>query len=208
MGSVHPEVALRGETFSSATVVMSGFNFGVARRAVVEMPARGRAFSSRGGLPPLGHSSVTRCAHASQVVVRPPLGPRRRRARSTSHDRSWPRGHLARERVRARPTIWSSLDVGSAGVDDPPSGWLRSNVGRSDVHDGPIRARAPRGHLTAHRPVLPNPPSPRAVSSSSVTTATVTRVTGAITSCAMRAPGSMTNGSRPWLIKTTRHSPR
>ena len=58
------------------------------------------------------------------------------------------------------------------------------------------------------RPVLPNPPAPRDVPSSSSTTHTVARATGATTICAMRIPCSTVNGARPRFTSGTFISPR
>ncbi len=59
-----------------------------------------------------------------------------------------------------------------------------------------------------HRPVLPNPPLPRAVSSSSCTSVKWARSTGAGTSWAMRSPRRISNGSSPRLARMTFTSPR
>lgn len=57
-------------------------------------------------------------------------------------------------------------------------------------------------------PVLPNPPSPRAVSGSSATCFQTPRTTGATTACAMRMPRSMVKGSVPAFMTITCSSPR
>ena len=88
----------------------------------------------------------------------------------------------------------------------------------------PHAARAPPGDHRSHRsrnpplegqhprayrvPVLPNPPAPRAVSSSSATSTHPPRTTGASTACAIRIPRSTTNGSCPAFITITCNSPR
>ena len=57
-------------------------------------------------------------------------------------------------------------------------------------------------------PVDPKPPPPRSVSDSCPTSSNRTGVNRWITSCATRAPRSMTCGSGPWLIRITATSPR
>ena len=59
-----------------------------------------------------------------------------------------------------------------------------------------------------YRPVDPNPPEPRCVSSSVATMLSSARVTGAITICAIRSPRLMTKASWPRLIRITFTSPR
>lgn len=74
-----------------------------------------------------------------------------------------------------------------------------------------VKRDAARGPPSAHAlPVLPKPPAPRAVGSSSEISAlsTATRVTGATTSCAMRSPGRMRTASSPRLTSSTASSPR
>lgn len=57
-------------------------------------------------------------------------------------------------------------------------------------------------------PVEPNPPAPRAVSVSASHTLNAARYTGAITSCAMRSPGSTRASAPLWLCSATITSPR
>src|SRR5690606_6121353 len=93
------------------------------------------------------------------------------------------------------------------------------DVGRADQGAGahlvaPRDQRAVREAL-AHpsrpwppRPVEPKPPAPRSLGGSAPTSSTAARVTGAITSWAMRSPGSSTASSRPRLTSRTMSSPR
>src|SRR4029077_5506678 len=57
-------------------------------------------------------------------------------------------------------------------------------------------------------PVDPNPPAPRAVRSSSLTSRHTARAWRATTHCAIRRPRVMRNGSLPRLIRITPTSPR
>src|SRR6185295_17330596 len=70
---------------------------------------------------------------------------------------------------------------------------------------GPPR---PGSKRAIYRPVEPNPPPPRLVSSSTATWSSLARVTGATIICAMRSPRLMMNGSCPRLIRITFTSPR
>src|SRR3546814_16786707 len=59
-----------------------------------------------------------------------------------------------------------------------------------------------------HRPVDPNPPAPRAVSSSVATSSSVARGTGAGTSWAMRSPRAIAHGAAPRLARINLPSTR
>ena len=80
----------------------------------------------------------------------------------------------------------------------------RLRVDRRGARRAPARGRAaaaarsrPASARRA-RPVWPKPPSPRAVASRLATSSPArARATGAITSCAMRSPRRIVNGSRP-----------
>src|SRR3954447_23237056 len=60
----------------------------------------------------------------------------------------------------------------------------------------------------AHRPVLPNPPAPRVVPARASTSMRLAWSTGAGTSCAIRSPRRISNGSWPRLARITFTSPR
>ena len=65
-----------------------------------------------------------------------------------------------------------------------------------------------RGPSGSQRPVLPKPPVPRAVLSSSGTSRSSGVQTGASTSCAIRSPGWISKGVSLWLVRGTWSSPR
>ena len=91
------------------------------------------------------------------------------------------------------------------------------------LREGNRAARAPgspcpggtlrRGSSTANAisvsyPVCPKPPSPRSDGGSSRTGVHSIRLTGATTSCAIRSPRRIVNGSCPQLMRMTCTSPR
>src|SRR5205807_8846842 len=63
-------------------------------------------------------------------------------------------------------------------------------------------------HRASASPVLPKPPSARAVSSSDSTTLNEARDTGAMTICAIRSPRRIVNGSVPKFARITFTGPR
>jgi len=104
-------------------------------------------------------------------------------------------------------------------------GQLGRDAGRSGVHDfakahkrlGPLRVARAVGEedhtvpaLTVHpgqRPVLPKPPAPRALTSKSSTTLSLTCTTGTTTNCARRSMGSIVNGAFPRFHVETNSCP-
>src|SRR5262249_11152285 len=71
-----------------------------------------------------------------------------------------------------------------------------------------LRARVAGDHRPSPGPVLPKPPSPRSLRGSAATSCHAMRVTGAITSCAMRSPRRRVTRSRPRFTRRTWISPR
>jgi CDGSH-type Zn-finger protein len=73
---------------------------------------------------------------------------------------------------------------------------------------GVERRPSKRAQRTSSYPVCPKPPSPRSDGGSSRTGVHSIRLTGATTSCAIRSPRRIVNGSCPQLMRMTCTSPR
>ncbi len=82
----------------------------------------------------------------------------------------------------------------------------KDEVGPIPSASGHIRRANRQKHHIA--PVEPKPPSPRRVSESVSASMNFALRKGVTISCAMRSPGSMVWGVRPWLCMGTNHSPR
>jgi hypothetical protein len=88
---------------------------------------------------------------------------------------------------------------------------LASNGSRGSRRSADLSAGAlaeVEAFAMVYEPVWPKPPAPRPVAGRCSIGSHATRLTGAITSCAMRIPGSTSNGDAPWLISSTFTSPR
>lgn len=104
----------------------------------------------------------------------------------------------------ARPASTLVAPRRSPGTRTPPARPLPINPVPS-VAKSPCAGPHPRAYRV---PVLPNPPAPRSVASSSATSTHPARTTGASTAWAIRIPRSTVKASLPAFITITCTSPR